>query len=134
MKNIYSPFPPFSWFPRTQPTIGFKLKFRYLLHVPLHMFLYSKKSQAIALIQWRRQGGTQGTPPPRNWKNCCRKMMVFPKALFLATTFPKIDKNSIFLMKFYQKMSKFSQNFPTICIFRPNAQKINAEFLKFCWE
>ena len=80
------------------------------------------------------RGGTQGTFPPRNWKNCCRKMMLFPKALFLATTFPKIDKNSIFLVHFYQKISKISQNFPTICIFRPNARKINAEFLKFCWE
>ena len=31
-------------------------------------------------------------------------------------------------MNFHQK---FSQNFPTICIFRPNAQKINALFVKF---
>ena len=59
-------------------------------------------------------------------------MMVFPKALFLATTFPKIDKNSIFLMNFYQKISKFSQNFQTIYIFRPNARKSNAGFIKFC--
>ena len=55
-------------------------------------------------------------------------MMVFPKALFLATTFPKIDKNSIFLMNLYQKISKFSQNFPTMCNFRPNPRKINAGF------
>ena len=59
-------------------------------------------------------------------------MMLFPKALFLATTFPIIDKNSIFLMNFYQKISKFSQNFPTICILRPNERKINAGFLEFC--
>ena len=52
-------------------------------------------------------------------------MMLFPKALFLATTFPKLDKNSIFLINFDQKISKFSQNLPTICIFRPNARKIN---------
>ena len=58
--------------------------------------------------------------------------MLFPKALFLATNFPKIDKNSIFLMNVYQKIPKFSQNFPTICIFRPNARKINFGFLKFC--
>ena len=55
-------------------------------------------------------------------------MMLFPKALFLATTFPKIDKNSIFLMNFYQKISNFSQNFPTTCIIRPNARKISAGF------
>ena len=59
-------------------------------------------------------------------------MMVFPKALFLATTFPKIAKNWIFLMNFYQKISKFSQNFPKLCIFRPNARKGNAGFLRFC--
>ena len=75
--------------------------------------------------------GERSTPPPK-LKNCCRKMMLFPKALFLATTFPKTDKNSIFLMNFYQKISKFSQNFPTICIFRPNARKITAGFLNFC--
>ena len=57
--------------------------------------------------------------PPEIEKKCRRKMMLFPKALLLATTFPQIDKNSIFLMNFYQKFSKFSQNFPTICIFRP---------------
>ena len=59
-------------------------------------------------------------------------MMLFPKALFLATTFPKINKNSIFLMNFNQKSSKISHNLPTIYIFRPNARKINAGFLKFC--
>ena len=55
-------------------------------------------------------------------------MMLFPKALFLATTFPKLDKNSIFLMNFQQKISKFSQNFPKICVFRPKAQTSNAFF------
>ena len=55
-------------------------------------------------------------------------MMLFGKAIFLATIFPKIHKNSIFLVNFYQAISKPSQNFPTICIFRPNARKINAGF------
>ena len=45
-------------------------------------------------------------------------MMVFRKALFLATTFPNLVKNSIFLLDFYQKISKFSQNFPWIWGFR----------------
>ena len=70
-------------------------------------------------------------PPPEMEKNCCRKMILFPKALFLATTFPKIVKNSIFLLNFYQKFSKISQNFPKIRIFRPNTRKINAWFVKF---
>ena len=37
-------------------------------------------------------------------------MMLFPKSLFLATTFPKIDKNLIFPMNFYQNFLKISQN------------------------
>ena len=59
-------------------------------------------------------------------------MMLFPKALDFATTFPKIDKNSIFLMNLYQEISNFSQNFSTICIYGPIARKSNAGFLKFC--
>ena len=54
-------------------------------------------------------------------------MMLFPKALFLAITFPKIVKNSISLLSFYQNF----QNFPTICAFRQNAWKINAWFVNF---
>ena len=34
-------------------------------------------------------------------------------------------------MNFHQKFPKFSQNFSTICSFRPNARKINAWFVKF---
>ena len=81
-------------------------------------------------MQVRSQGEEGGgiPPPPPKPKNCCRKMMLFPKALFLVTIFPKIIKNSIFLLNFDPK---FSQNFPTICVFRPNALKINAWFDKF---
>ena len=61
-------------------------------------------------------------------------MVLFPKALFLATTFPKLSKNSIFLLNFYQKFSKFSKNFQTISIFRPNARKSNTGFVKFFWK
>ena len=78
-----------------------------------------------------RRGGGGFNPPPRTGKNCCRKMMLFPKALFLAINFHKIDKNSIFLLNFHQKIPKFSQNFPTICSFRPNARKINAWVVKY---
>ena len=58
-------------------------------------------------------------------------MMLFPKALFVATAFPEIVKNSIFLLNVYLKFSNISQNFPTICGFRPNARKSNAWFVKF---
>ena len=50
----------------------------------------SEKSKNVK-SQWRSQGGRRERPPPqkKNGKNCCRKMMLFLKALFLATTFPK---------------------------------------------
>ena len=57
-------------------------------------------------------------------------MVLFPKALFLVTNFPKIVKNSIFLLNFHQKFSKVSQYFPTNCVFRPDTQKLNAWFEK----
>ena len=78
------------------------------------------------------RGGTQERPPSKLKKDCCRKKMLFPKAVFFAINVPKINKNSIFLMNFYQEISKMYHNFPTICIFRPNARKINAGFLKLC--
>ena len=78
-----------------------------------------------------RQGGNRGNVPPPKWEKCCRKMALFQKALFLATTIPKIDKNSISLLNFYQKISKISQNFPKLCVCRPNARKINAGFVSF---
>ena len=49
--------------------------------------------------------------------------------LFLVKKYPKIIKNSIFLLNFDQKISKFSQNFTTNCVFRQNARKINAWFI-----
>ena len=56
--------------------------------------------------------------------------MVFcPKALFLATCFTKLTKNSIFLSNYYQKFSKFYQNFPTICVFRQNGEKSTHRFV-----
>ena len=71
-------------------------------------------------LQWRSQGERGKNPPLRNGTNCCRKMMLFPKALFLASTFPKVAKNSIFLLNFYPKFSKFPNN---LCFLA----KINAE-------
>ena len=56
---------------------------------------------------------------------------VIDEDYFFATTFPKIVKNSIFLLNLYQQFSKFSQNFPNICVFRPNARKVNSGFKTF---
>ena len=75
--------------------------------------------------------GKEGKSPPHETGKIAVKMMLFPKALFLSTTFPKIVKNSIFLLHFYHKLSKISQNFPTIRVYRPNAQKINVWFANF---
>ena len=76
-------------------------------------------------------GGTQGTsPPPRNRKKCCRKMVLFPKALFLATTFPKLLKNSIFLLNFYQNFLKISKQ---LVFFVQMREKV-AGFVEFFWK
>ena len=84
-------------------------------------YLASQTTKNYNIKDRRRQGGTQGTfPPPRNRKHCCRKMVLFPKALFLATTFPKLAKNSIFLLNFYQKFSKFPNN---LCFSSKRAKK-----------
>ena len=72
---------------------------------------------ACNYAQGRSQGGRGENPPPRNRKNCCWKMVVFPKALFLVTNFRKKIKNknkkiknSIFLRNFHEKISKFPNN------------------------
>ena len=36
---------------------------------------------------------------------------------------------AIFLKKSFQTFRKFSQTFPTICVFRPTRKKINAQFV-----
>ena len=48
-------------------------------------------------------------------------MMLFPKALFLASTFPKIVKKSIFLLNSDQK---FLTNFPTIRALRQTSERL----------
>ena len=53
--------------------------------------------------------------------------MLFPTALFLPTTFPKIVNNSIFLSNFHQKRSKLTKHF----VFFPlKRAKISAGFIK----
>ena len=80
----------------------------------------------VEFLGWPTNGNV---PPPPKLKTCCRKMRLFPKALFLASTFPKVSKNSIFLLNFYQKFSKFSQNFQTICVVCANAPNGNMDCL-----
>ena len=70
---------------------------------------------------------------PRNRKNSCRKMVLFPKALFLVTNLRKEIKNKK-IQFFYRIFIKNFQNFHSIsqqCVFSTNAQKINAQFANF---
>ena len=70
--------------------------------VPVIQTNYIKASLYIVLIGAPR--GSQGTPRPQNGSNCSRKMMLFQKDLFLATPFPKIVRNPIFLFKFSSRI------------------------------
>ena len=70
------------------------------------------------------KGGAHWNVLPKIGKNCCRNLMLLSKALyFLATTFPEKIEKSFFLLTFLPRFSEFSQNFSTICVFHPNAQK-----------
>ena len=63
------------------------------------------------------------TPPPRTGKYCWRKMMLFPKALFFAKTFSKIDKNQ-FSIEFSSKVSQ-------PILFSSKCEKVYCGDLKF---
>ena len=67
--------------------------------------------------QGRSQRGKQGNlrPLPKP-KNCC-KMMLFPKALFLVRTFPKIVKKFKFPIEFSSKIFKIFSKFPNNVFF-----------------
>ena len=51
-------------------------------------------------------GGTWQVPT--NWKNCVEKHWYFWMLYFIVSTFPKIVKNSIFLLNFQQTFIKIS--------------------------
>ena len=77
-------------------------------------------------------GGERGNPPPPKPKKCCRKMVLFQKALFLVTNFRKKIK----IKKFNFSIEFSSKNFKMFSklinfLFSPNAEKINAWFVKF---
>ena len=55
-------------------------------------------------------------------------MMLFPKALFLATAFQQLLKIQFFFLIFIKNFQIFLRNFQNIWIFRLNAQNINAGF------
>ena len=71
--------------------------------------------------------GNAGKPPTRNWKRC-RKIKLFPKALFLTSTFSKIVRKSLFLLNVPKKIFKTFSMSPKFV--SKNARKINAWFVK----
>ena len=80
------------------------------LEFKMKIFLFKR----LALNHRRRQGEHRERFPPPKWKNFCRHMMLFQNGPFFATTFPKIVKNSIFLLNFsrnFQNFLKISQQF-----------------------
>ena len=64
----------------------------------------------LDILHRRLEGGEHGNvhPPPEIGKNCCRNLVLFSKALFIATTFPDLVGKSFFLLTFLPKFSKFS--------------------------
>ena len=100
-------------------TIGnFPIRTILLPLLPQYPFLLVRtkatKMFAIITITFIDSGVARGgehreRSTPEIEKNCCRKMMLFPKALFLASTFSKIVEKSIFQLNFHLKFSKFRQ-------------------------
>ena len=84
-------------------------------------------SDVYSMPQGRSKGGRGKIVRPKPKK----LLWCYFRRLYFSNNLPKIDRNSIFQMNFYQKISKCSQNFPTIWVFRPNARKFNAWFVKF---
>ena len=53
-----------------------------------------------------RRAAVGGFKTPRNGKNCCRKIMLFPKFLFLATYFPRKQRKIQIFHCIFLKISK----------------------------
>ena len=58
-------------------------------------------------------------------------MVLFPKALFLVTNFPKIIKNLNFSIEFSSKIFNILSKFPHNLRFSSKREKSNAGFVKF---
>ena len=57
--------------------------------------------------------------------------MLFPKALFLAGTFPKLVRNYIFLLNLYQKFPDFLKILQQFVIFDQTRENITHGLLPF---
>ena len=81
-----------------------------IIIVYIFEYIYSPNLQESPLNIGAAKGDIGNVPPPPEMEKCCRKMMLFPKALFLATTFQKLLKLN-FSIEFSAKNLKISQNF-----------------------
>ena len=103
-------------------------------HINLRKIRLCKLMRVLNGCHQGRSQGERGEIPPPKPKKLLQKNGVISESSIFSNKFSKKNKkrikNSIFLQNFHQKISKFSQNFPTIWVFRPNAQKINAWFVK----
>ena len=86
--------------------------------------------------QWRTDGSWSGSNAPTpNRKDCCRKMILFPNALFLATDNLKIEKIQFFYWIFHRDVF-----FPTkLLVFVETLENVSHGFekdfqnwLKYC--
>ena len=64
-------------------------------------------------------------------KDCLNQMMLFPRALRLVTSFPKIINKTKFSIKFSSNPFKVFGKFSIDLFFSPNARKTNAVFVNF---
>ena len=88
-------------------------------------FAFVPWENGTAYGQGRSQGGKGGKFPPPETEKLFRKNAVISEGSIFSNKFSK-NKKSIFVQNLHQKIAKFSQNFPTMCVFFfPNGQKMN---------
>ena len=82
------------------------------------MYWFFNKNSTQYIGAWTGGGrGTRERPPPPIGKNCCRNLVLFSKALLLATTFPEIIGKSFFSIDFSSKIFKIFLPFSQPLVF-----------------
>ena len=81
--------------------------------------------------QWLTQEGGGVQPPPEP-ENCCRKMMLFPTALFLAKNFHN-NRRIPFSIAFSPKIFKVFSKFPKQLCFSSKREEIFCKFSRILW-
>ena len=81
---------------------------------------------------WIGLGFERGTWKPPNWKKLFRNLVLFSMSLFLATTFPKLERKLFFQLNFRLENFKHTLKFSAPFLFSSNPQN-NPIFLKISW-